>query len=58
MTLWRKILNTFSFGRRGGGCHGEGLYIKGDEKRMITFLTGLTIGFVVGFMTAFIWEHR
>ncbi len=31
---------------------------KRDEKRMITFLTGLTIGFVVGFMTAFIWEHR
>lgn len=24
---------------------------------MITFLTGLTIGFIAGFLTAFIWEH-
>jgi len=31
MTIWRKILNTLSFGRRGGSCHGEGLHIKNDN---------------------------
>ncbi len=31
MTFWRKILNTLSFGRRGGSCHEEGLHIKNDN---------------------------
>ena len=44
MTLWRKILNTFSFGRRGGGCHGEGLYIKGDELRRVGIVGSPNVG--------------
>ena len=44
MTLWRKILNTFSFGRRGGGCHGEGLYIKGDDLRKVGIVGSPNVG--------------
>ncbi len=40
MTMWRKILNTFSFGRRGSGCHGEGPYIKGDDLRKKVGIVG------------------
>ncbi len=38
MNLWRKILNTLSFGKRGGGCHGEGMHIEGDELRKISIV--------------------
>ncbi len=34
MTLWRKILNTFSFGRRVGGCHGEGQHMEGNLRKV------------------------
>ncbi len=44
MTLWRKILNTFSFGRRGGGCHGEGLHIKGDDLRKVGIVGSPNVG--------------
>ena len=31
LTLWWKILNALKLGRDDGGCHGEGLHIKGDN---------------------------
>ncbi len=40
MTLWRKILNTLSFGRRDGSCHGEGLHIKDDNLRRKVSIVG------------------
>ena len=40
MTLWRKILNTLSFGRRDGNCHGEGLHIKDDNLRRKVSIVG------------------
>ncbi len=44
MTLWRKILNTFSFGRRGGGCHGEGLHIEGNELKKVGIVGSPNVG--------------
>ncbi len=40
MTIWRKILNTLSFGGRGGSCHGEGLHIKDDNLRRKVSIVG------------------
>ncbi len=40
MTLWRKILNTLSFSRRDGSCHGEGLPIKDDNIRRKVSIVG------------------
>ena len=44
MTLWRKIVNTFSFGRRGGGCHGEGLHIEGNELKKVGIVGSPNVG--------------
>ena len=44
MTLWRKILNTLSFGRRGGGCHGEGRHIKDDNLRKVSIVGSPNVG--------------
>ncbi len=40
LTLWRKILNTLSFGRRGGSCHKAGLHIKNDNIRRKVSIVG------------------
>jgi ferrous iron transport protein B len=34
MTLWRKILNTLSFGSPSGGCHGGGEYRKSNYNQV------------------------
>ncbi len=44
MTLWRKILNILSFGRRGGGCHGEGRHIKDDNLRKVSIVGSPNVG--------------
>ncbi len=44
MTLWRKILNTFSFGRRGDGCHGEGMPIEGNGLKKISIVGSPNVG--------------
>ncbi len=43
-TMWRKILNTLSFGRRGGGCHGEGVHIAGDGPRKVGIVGSPNVG--------------
>jgi len=40
MALWRKILNTLSFGRRDSSCHGEGLHLKDDNLRRKVSIVG------------------
>ncbi len=40
MTLGQKILNAFSFGRRGGSCHGEGRHMKDDNLRRKVSIVG------------------
>ncbi len=40
MTLGQKILNAFSFGRRGGSCHEEGRQIKDDNLRRKVSIVG------------------
>ena len=40
MTFWRKILNILTFGRPGGGCHGEGLPLKDDNIRRKVSIVG------------------
>ena len=45
LTLWRKILNTLSFGRRGGSCHEEGLHIKNDNiSRKVSIVGSPNVG--------------
>lgn len=45
MTIWRKILSIFSFGRRGSSCHGEGLHIKDDNiSRKISIVGSPNVG--------------
>ncbi len=44
MTLWRKILNTLSFGRGGGGCHGEGMHIEGNGLRKVGIVGSPNVG--------------
>ena len=45
MTIWRKILNTLSFGRRGGSCHEEGLHIKNDNiSRKVSIVGSPNVG--------------
>ncbi len=44
MSLWRKILNTLSFGRVGSGCHGEGLHINGDGLRKVGIVGNPNVG--------------
>ena len=44
MTLWRKILNTLSFGRPSGGCHGEGMHIAGNGLRKVGIVGSPNVG--------------
>ncbi len=44
MTLWRELLNTLSFGKGGGGCHGEGGRIKSDGLRKIGIVGSPNVG--------------
>lgn len=45
MTLWRKILNTLSLGRRGSSCHEEGLPIKNDTiSRKVSIVGSPNVG--------------
>ncbi len=44
MTLWRKILNTLSLGRRGGGCHGEGMHLEGNDLRKVGIVGSPNVG--------------
>ncbi len=45
MTLWRKILNILSFGRRDGSCHGEGLHTKDDNiSRKVSIVGSPNVG--------------
>ncbi len=44
MTIWQKILNTLSFGRRGGSCHGEGLHLEGNGLRKVSIVGSPNVG--------------
>ena len=45
MTIWQKILNTLSFGRRGGSCHEAGLHIKDDNiSRKVSIVGSPNVG--------------
>ncbi len=44
MTLWRKIGNTFSFGRASGSCHGEGLRTEGNNLRKVSIVGNPNVG--------------
>ena len=45
MTIWRKILNTLSFGRRGGSCHEAGLQINDDNtSRKVSIVGSPNVG--------------
>lgn len=43
-TMWRKILNTLSFGRPSGGCHGEGMYIGDNGLRKVGIVGSPNVG--------------
>jgi ferrous iron transport protein B len=45
MTIWQKILNTLSFGRRSGSCHEAGLQIKDDNtSRKVSIVGSPNVG--------------
>jgi ferrous iron transport protein B len=44
MTFWRKILNTLSFGRPSGGCHGEGMHIAGNGLKKVGIIGSPNVG--------------
>jgi len=44
MTRWRKILDTLSFGRRRGSCHGEGMHIAGNGLRKVGIVGSPNVG--------------
>jgi len=45
LTLWRKVLDTLSFGRRNGSCHEEGLHIKDDNiSRKVSIVGSPNVG--------------
>ncbi len=44
MTFWRKISDTLSFGRRGGGCHEEGMHIAGNGLRKVGIVGSPNVG--------------
>ncbi len=44
MTLWRKILNTLSFGRPSGGCHGEGMHTAGNGLKKVGIVGSPNVG--------------
>ena len=51
MALWQKILNTLSFSRRRGSCHGEGMHIKGNGFRKVSIVGSPNVGKSVVFNT-------
>ena len=44
MGMWQKILNTLSLGRRGGGCHGEGMHIESNGIRKVGIVGSPNVG--------------
>ncbi len=42
--MWRKILSTLSFGRPGGGCHGEGVHIESNRLRKVGIVGSPNVG--------------
>lgn len=44
MTFWRKLLNTLSSGRPGGGCHGEGMHLKDNGLRKVGIVGNPNVG--------------
>lgn len=44
MTIWRKILNTLSFGRPSGGCHGEGAHLESNQLRKVGIVGSPNVG--------------
>ncbi len=44
MTFWRKISDTLSFGRRGGGCHEEGVHVAGNGLRKVGIVGSPNVG--------------
>ena len=44
MTLWQKISNTLSFGRRGGSCHRAGMRIRSNGLRKISIVGSPNVG--------------
>ncbi len=44
MTIWRRIRNALGFGRRGGGCHGEGLHIENNLLRKVYIVGNPNVG--------------
>ena len=45
LTLWRKVLDTLSFGRRNSSCHEEGLHIKDDNiSRKVSIVGSPNVG--------------
>ncbi len=44
MTFWQRMLNIISFGRRGGGCHGEGIHIESSGIRKVGIVGSPNVG--------------
>lgn len=44
MTFWRKISDTLSFGRRGDGCHEEGVRVAGNGLRKVGIVGSPNVG--------------
>ena len=44
MTLWRKMLNTFSPGKSGGSCHGEGRHARSYTLRKVGIVGSPNVG--------------
>ena len=44
MGMWQKILNTLSLGRRGDGCHGEGMHIESNGIRKVGIVGSPNVG--------------
>ncbi len=44
MNLRQKMLNTLSFGRRSGGCHGEETHLKGNGLRKVSIVGNPNVG--------------
>ena len=44
MSLWQKVLNTLSFDRGGGSCHGEGIPLEGNNLRKVSIVGSPNVG--------------
>lgn len=44
MSVWRKILNVLSFGRPGGGCHGEGAHFESNGLTKVSIVGSPNVG--------------